>query len=118
MLKEWFAGVTFAAGMIVAGLTEQKIVPPEVANPIVPPQVSQSENEDATKGEGQDYDTPTWCQELRDLPAYEYTYQGATIFVPAGVTLWEEIVEEGHKGPERENICKIHVEEFNLHNEE
>lgn len=111
MLKE---AVAFG-GMIVAvvfGLTEQhKATPVDVDNP---PAVSapQKENE---QGEGQDFTTPTWCQLLKEQDSYSYTYQDAMIFVPDGVALFTEIVEDGHKGSERENICKILVDEHDTH---
>lgn len=109
MLKEAIA----FGGMIVAvvfGLTEQhKATPVDVDNP---PAVSAPQNE---KGEGQDSTTPTWCQLLKEQDSYSYTYQEATIFVPDGVALFEEINEDGAKGQERENICKILVEEHDLH---
>lgn len=108
MFKEMIMGAAF----VVATLTQTKIVPPDVATPAVPPKVSESGSE---QGDGQDYAAPTDCQLLRDLPAYEYTYEGATIFVPNGEALWEEINEDGHKGMEREKICATLVAEYDSH---
>lgn len=112
MLKETIA----FGGMLVAvvfGLTQMPVNDPVVVNN--PPAVSapQEENE---QGEGQDYSAPTSCQLLLEQQGYTYDNGGgSTVYVPDGVALFEEINEDGHKGMERENICKILVDEYDGH---
>lgn len=109
MFKEMIMGAAF----VVATLTQTKIVPPDVATPVVPPKVSESGSE---QGDGQDYAAPTDCQLLRDLPGYTFfTPEGAEVYVPDGEALWEEINEDGHKGMEREKICATLVAEYDSH---
>jgi hypothetical protein len=49
------------------------------------------------------------CQVLRTLPAYAYTYQGATATEPPGAARYRELVADGVNGHNLQAACRAQI---------